>query len=221
MQCNDKYIQTILYCESAGMASSKCKEMGGRGCMGKNFILKDEKGRPGGYLTQGLGKIRCGIKSGAGGEITLVYAHGGEVTHALGQRAQAEWTDDGRELLAAYAQCGGEMLFTCERGKRAWERRRNRQLIEDMRMERQQREAAYAEVKDGGQSPGNDGNETDKIEDTPVQDAADEQIAPETQDAPGAVDKNDAREDAQWPEPRWPAPPCMPRARYVSGRWED
>lgn len=34
-----------------------------------------------------------------------------------------------------------------------------------------------------------------------------------------AEEKKRQTEERVWPERRWPPPPCMPAARYVSGRW--
>lgn len=43
----------------------------------------------------------------------------------------------------------------------------------------------------------------------------------DSRDMGGPVTLGDTHMECAMPERRWPPPPCMPRARYVSGCWEE
>lgn len=186
--------------------------------MGKNFVLKDIKGRPGGYLAQGLGRLRCGLTGGRAGELTLVYADGGEAVRSVRPGAQGEWADDGRALLAAYAQCGEEVYFTCERAKRAWERRLDEQRMRQMHAERPQ---PAGEARAQPQTPNPQEQARPQREDDAARQTEENKTAPDPMAAEAEEGANESTGGTLWPQARWPAPPCWPGARYVSGRWQD
>lgn len=193
--------------------------------MGKNFMLKDAGGRPGGYLTQGLGKLRCAIKNGGEGELTLVYADGGESVRRLRAGAEGEWPDDGRAILAAYVTAGNQTLFTCERAKRAWERQQNARMMRRMRAQREEAAGREAEQRDPyyneAAHPENTAQEKDENE---RRTAAAHNVEEKESEVPADETETPMYGNAighEWPQARWPVPPCWPTAVYVSGRWQE
>ena len=92
--------------------------------MGKSFVLKDEAGRPGGYLMQGLREICCrasGLTRQA--QAVLLFEDGTAEAHALGDDREARWPDGGRLLRGGFVCSDGRLLLaTGEEARGAFER---------------------------------------------------------------------------------------------------
>lgn len=192
--------------------------------MGKSFILKGQRGGTAGFLQQGGGVLRCKARCDEQkrGKLTLCFEEGDSRELELElDGSESEWPDDGRRrIVCAYVSAEEELLLaTDERGKRAFERDRNRARREAMRLSEPPRENparrrdhppersqpnTYEEVTartDHAKEEKDAGSETVTVRSTPQQ-------------------------SATWasrtlPEGRWPPPPCQPTARYQNGKWVD
>ena len=80
--------------------------------MGKSFILKDRSGTAAGYISTGIGVLRCrasGIREGM--EAVLLYADGSHVSRLMDTAAsEQEWKAEGGELAGGAIIGGGEIV---------------------------------------------------------------------------------------------------------------
>lgn len=203
--------------------------------MGKSFVLKGAGGRPGGYLTQGFGRIRCKVQAAAAGqmEVTLLYADGKETRHSVTDGAEEAWPDAGRTLTGGYVTVNDALLMDSgEVGRRAFERQGERMRAgqREARAARQKREAHTAETDEEhagvhGEPKGAENLQTEEQNDqaTRGEEPLGERSmqAAERDNRAGRGEEPAARAPAphRWPEHRWPPPPCWPSARYEAGRW--
>ena len=162
--------------------------------MGKNYVLKDRTGRPGGYLLESGGSLCCRVQTG-GQRATLIALFEGGVqetyTLSCGDGEQT-WPCGARGLCGGGVFAGDRLLLSSgEAATRAWERRRIRPAGESVprRSEAARDRAAIPEH--------------------------------ERHDNRAACEGADASPDVAGHERRWPPPPCWPEARYAGGHWQE
>ncbi len=84
--------------------------------MKKSFVLKDESGRPSGYLMQAGEHIRCRIHHDGAAGMTLLFADGGSAEFNVeGDGREAVWTGAGETLCGGYAHAGGRLIAWSDR----------------------------------------------------------------------------------------------------------
>ena len=148
------------------------------------------------------------------GKLTLCFESGENVEQELLlDGSESEWPDDGhRTIVCAYVSAAGRLLLaTDERGKRAFERDRDRDEREAQRAARAQTAIAVREEPIRGKPAGK------------ASDAAEKR-----QTHGNKLPKKECEATASFsdverrlPEGRWPPPPCWPKARYRGGRWTE
>lgn len=92
--------------------------------MGKSFVLKDEAGRPGGYLMQGMREICCRASAlTRQAQAVLLFEGGMAEEHTLCGGQEARWPGDGRLLLGGFVCADGRLLLaTGEEARGTFER---------------------------------------------------------------------------------------------------
>lgn len=216
--------------------------------MGKSFVLKGLSGRPGGYVMQAPGALRIRVQGFEGKKACLIviYADGKERSFCVDcADGEMEKPDAGGTLSAAYVTVEGALvLHTGDAAQKAFENSRAQaQMTHYLNEEKAARAAAltgashaegeprHHEKRETEASQAQEGKQAQCMQ---TEDGASAQAntagAPscggtvsgeEERGVGGQAALGDAHMECAMPERRWPPPPCMPRARYVSGCWEE
>ena len=176
--------------------------------MGRSFVLRQPGGTMAGYMTAGREEVRLraqGIPA-AGGELTLLDAHGGRTVRALACDAREQALPGvAGEIAGAYAIGGGRLLFATDAqamdaGERALLMRGRRAAGgKDARKAVHEKAAPAGGAEADGRRQADDERDLEKT---------------------GSLSSaRDERMDAL-PQRRWPPPPCLRGARYAGGRWQ-
>lgn len=162
--------------------------------MGKSFVFKTPGGRLVGFLQQNQGMIRCKAEAEAGTVLTLIDETGGLRTHTLnGDGVEQAWTDEGGTLVGAYALSEERLLF--DSGAKAHQAA----LTALTRREKQKNAVSKP---DSDREPRRVGS---------------------TAPPPSALRQEKYADGAarEWPQRRWPPPPCWQQAQYQQGKWME
>jgi len=175
--------------------------------MGRSFILKDRLGTAVGYVSQGLGVLRCRLSEARPDmEIVLMYADGTEEKRAIDPSgAEQVWEEEDKEISGAVILAGERIAADTGVEVR---RRYDGMTISARRQKQEKAEAVrkrYSGV-DGGST------HTAQSRKMPPADEREEGAAN------GIMEKADT---SVFPERRWPPSPCWQTSVYRSGRWME
>ena len=168
--------------------------------MGKSYVLRNEQGKPVGYLAQGLHAICCRIAAAEADEVVVFFQDGSHrrrrVEHAC---EEMEWREE---------NCAAEGAVALERGR-----------VSAATGEEARRKWSEMEYRKKARKTKEENEHSNTESDEPENKRQVEQTKREEIEERGAGIH--AQNACALPQRRWPPPPCWKMAVYSHGAWTE